>query len=716
MIVVYAEKPDVGTRIAATLGGCFINGHELTPGLLSNPKYEGMIKRERYLNGYFECKHKNKKYIVTWGYGHMAELKHAYEYDLKYKSWKEENFPFIPDEYEIRLKSSGDTKKQFKLIKDFFKDPDTEYIIAATDSDREGQNIFDYVYQLTGSKKLWKRLWISSYTEEAILEGFKNLRDSEDMKNLGLAAKCRSNADWVVGNNATVLATIKYGGYKNMVSLGRVQTPTLSILVNRELEIRNFIPETYYEIIATFKTKDGELYKGKWRRGSQDRLEKKEDAENILSKVNGHDGNVTVAETYESKENPPLLYDLSTLQMEANYLYSLSAKRTLDIAQSLYEKQYITYHRTNSRYLSTDLKPGISKIVEALPSDYKKYTGAIIKSGSELPERYYDDSKVEGHHAIIPTYMAAVNLNTEEMKIYKLVAMSFISAFLPDAIWKHKNITTEVEGETFYSSGKTLIYEGWRALYSKNTEADELPDVKVNDEVKGKKYEMLEKETRPPGRYTEKSLLYAMKTAGKHFEDPDLIEAALDHGIGTEATRANIIERIIEVGYVERKARTLFPTEKGIKTIVSIPIDELKSPELTGEWEYKLNMIAKGKYDAEKFSKEIEEFTVTMGKLLKGPKKQKQAQLICKCGSQLTEGETSFKCINYDKGECSFAVPKKIFNKTINKEMIEMLVNKSKTNTIKGWTIEEKDIIFDAALCLIKKDGKYTVDFTDLIK
>ncbi|HWJ03666.1 MAG TPA: DNA topoisomerase, partial [Verrucomicrobiae bacterium] len=453
-IVIVAEKPDVGTRLAATLGGCYINGTELKPDMLGSRKWEGIIKKERFTKGYLGCNYHGRELIVTWGFGHMAELKQAADYDPKYRRWSETLFPFIPPSYEIKLKEGAGLKKHFQLLKKFLTARDTEYIINATDADREGELIFDYIYRLSGSRKPFKRLWISSFTEEAVINGFKQLKDSEAVKALTEAGRCRAIADWLVGANFTALSTVKFGGFRNMISVGRVQTPTLALLVNRELEIQGFAPETYFELVATFLTAKGEAYLGKWQVGKTDRFKDPAAAAEVLARVEGKDGLVTKHETTTNKELPPLLYDLNTLQGDANSRFGLSAKKTLDIAQKLYENQLITYPRTNSRYLTTDLQPEISRVIKALPPEYEPWRETLLGKNLPISPRIFNNAKVESHHAIIPTYKTAKNLTPEEQKIYGLVARSLLKAFMPPAVWGNTKVVTEVAGELFYSSGR----------------------------------------------------------------------------------------------------------------------------------------------------------------------------------------------------------------------------------------------------------------------
>lgn len=719
-IVVFAEKPDIGTRLAATLGGCFINGIELRPEMVANKKYEGMIKKERTEKGFLRCRRNGKDYVVTWGFGHLAELKQAVDYDPKYSRWEEDLFPFIPEKYEIKLKEGSGIKKQFKIISELFNDKDTEYIINATDADREGELIFDYIYRLAKCKKPYKRLWLSSYTEEAIEKGFASLKEADEVIPLRDAGRCRAIADWLVGSNLTAVATLKFGGYKNMISVGRVQTPTLAILVNREREIQNFKPEPYFELVAVFETEKGEQYKGKWKGKDTDRFSDRKKAEEILAKVQGKNGTVVKCEETKSEEKPPLLYDLTTLQMEANAKYGFSAQKTLDIAQKLYENQFLTYPRTNSRYLSSDLKPEIKRILKALPSSYDPYRSNLLNQTLNYSKRIFDDDKVESHHAIIPTYKTPSNLSDDEQKIYDLVAKSLIKAFMPNAVWATTKVETEVEREIFYSSGKTLIEPGWRAVDGRtaSNEADEdeqmLPVLRKGQKVIGRKYEVVEKKTKPPARFTEKTLLAAMETAGKYVEDEELREAMKDRGLGTPATRAGIIERLIEVGYVKREKKNLVPTTKGIEVIRILPVEAIKSPSLTGEWEYKLNLIERGKASPDEFLRQIEEFTRQMVSELK---KEERTEIMreenvvgkCpKCGSPVVKNKRGWGCSNWKNG-CQFQIWAEVCGKKLTDANARQLLTKGKTSLIKGF-ISKNGKKFDAVLEL-KDDGRVSFKF-----
>lgn len=723
MVVVFAEKPDVGTRLAAILGGCFINGVELKLNMISDKRYEKMIKKERAEKGFLKCNKNGQEYVITWGFGHLGELKQAQDYDSRYKKWEEGLFPFIPEKYEIKLKEGDIIKRQFKIVSSLFNASETEYIINATDADREGELIFDYVYRLTKCRKPYKRLWLSSYTEESVEKAFATLKSSDEVISLRDAGRCRAIADWLVGSNLTAMATLKFGGYKNMISIGRVQTPTLAILVNRELEIQNFKPEPYWELVATFRTNKGELYKGKWRGQKFDRFTDYKKAQEVLSKVNGHDGVVVKHEENRSEEKPPLLYDLTTLQMDANARYGFSAQKTLDIAQKLYENQFLTYPRTNSRYLSSDLKPEIKRIIGGLPSNYEPFRNELLKQKLNYSKRIFDDSKVESHHAIIPTYKTPVNLSDDEFKIYDLVAKSILKAFLPNAVWAITKIETEVNGEIFYSSGKVLIDAGWRAVDGKvvmeqDSEDDSqqlLPALKKGDKVKGEKYEIVEKQTKPPARFTEKTLLSAMETAGKLVEDEELREAMKDRGLGTPATRAEIIERLIEVGYVKRNKKVLVPTEKGIALIKTFPIESAKSATMTGEWEYRLNLIERGKESPDKFLREIEQFTIeTVNELKKSERREiineSNAVGKCpKCGAVVVKNKKGWGCSNWKNG-CDFQIWSEVCGKKLTNTNVKELLAKGETRLIKGF-ISKNGKKFNARLEL-KDDGKLGFKFS----
>ena len=582
-ILVIAEKPSVARDIAGVLG--------------AKQKGDGCLIGEDY--------------IISWAIGHLITLANPEEYDPALKKWSRQSLPIIPG--EIKLAPVARTKSQLNILKKLMNSKDTDNIICATDSGREGELIFRYIYDYVKCKKSVQRLWISSMTQEAIKEGFANLKPSEEYDNLYESAKCRSEADWLVGINASRVYTIKYGA---LLSIGRVQTPTLNILVQRHKEIENFVPKTYFQIKAEF-----ENYSGLWTdlENNENQIFDEEKAKGIYEKLEGKTGEI-VDITVERKSQPPgLLYDLTLLQRECNRRFSYSAKNTLQIAQDLYEKRkLITYPRTDSQYLSDDMKGKCIGTIKSLPkAEYGKFID-YLTALPKLPmgKRIFNNDKVSDHHAIIPTGKTVnmASLSEGERNVYDMIVRKFLAAFYPNYLYDVTKIITQAEGENFLTQGNTVVDLGWKALFpaekSKNKDKDEeaiLPAVQ-----KGEKYEITaldlqRKETQPPKPYNEEHLLGAMENAGRFTDDEALKEQLKESGIGTPATRAAIIERIIEVGYVTRKGKNLIPTEKGIKLTEIVP-EELKSPETTGKWERGLTSISKGSMDSKRFMGSISRF------------------------------------------------------------------------------------------------------------
>lgn len=713
MIVILAEKPDIGTRLAASMGGCYINGIELKSDMVTDKKYTSLIKRERASKGYLECKLFNKKCIVTWVYGHLVELKQAKDYSDKYKNWNLNNFPFIPNNFETKIKQDNNIKQHFLLVQKLFNDPKTEYIINATDSDREGDLIFAYIYEYAKTKKPYKRLWINSYTDESIEEGMKHLKNSREMQTTIEAGKCRAISDWLIGNNFTVLATLKYGGYKNLISLGRVQTPTLAILVQREIEIKNFKKEKFYELNCTFNTKNNETYKGKIK----NKFSSKGEIDKIIKDIKNEKATIDSYNHRENIEKPPLLYDLTALQMDANKKYGFSPKETVSIVQKLYENQILTYPRTNSRYLKLDMRSQTERLLGSLQPQYKKFAQRILIKPLKYSERVFNDSKVEGHTAIMTTYKTPKSLTDNEQKIYNLVAESLLKAFMSNAIWFSVEVKTRVKNNIFISRGKTLVEKGWREIDNKEiTNVLLIPQLKKGELVSITKYDNTEKVTKPPSRITDYNILTFMECAGKYIEDETLREAIKEHGIGTVATRADIIEKLIKVKYAERKGKNLIPTQKGIDVIEKIPIEEIKSPKLTGEWEYKLSQIEKGKISSEEFLKDIKQYVLDISQKLKSqPKQELQSDIKglgkCPiCGKPVTKNKKGWGCSDWRNG-CNFQIwDNKICEKHLTEANIKQLLEKNITRTIKNF-ISKKGKKFDAKLELIYKNNKYLIEF-----
>lgn len=557
--LVVAEKPSVARDIARVLG---VNG-----------KGEGCIVGENT--------------VVTWAIGHLVTLREPDEIDDKYKKWRMDTLPILPE--CIPLKVIWKTKDQYHCVKSLMNSPDIESIVCATDSGREGELIFRYIYQLAGCHKPVKRLWISSMTDDSIKAGFEKMKPSKDYDSLYLSARCRSEADWLVGMNASRVFSLKYNA---LLSIGRVQTPTLSLIVKRDLEISSFIPEDYYELTADFGD-----YKGTWfdEKTQKSRIDSEKKAKEIETLVKGKEA-VCVESTREEKRKPPeRLYDLTTLQREANRKYGFGADKTLNIAQALYEKhKLITYPRTDSRYLTNDMEKKVEKTLLNLPEPFQSFVKAILPI--RKAERIYNEAKVSDHHAIIPTERRANlgALSADEAKIYDMIARRLVSAHYPDYVYTAAKIITDAVGQKFKSLGNMPLQEGWRALYKDDSgdkeDGEELPVINVGDKRMVKKTRVKAQKTKPPKPYTDDTLLKAMEDAGKTIEDEELREEMKDSGLGTPATRAAIITRIVQVGYAKRVGKKIESTEKG-RLLISVVPEELKSAATTGKWERALTKM-----------------------------------------------------------------------------------------------------------------------------
>ncbi len=581
-IVVVAEKPSVGRDIARVLG-CRTNG-------------DGCLIGERH--------------IVTWAVGHLITLVEPNELDPKYEKWSFDTLPILPE--TIPLKVISTTKSQYSKVKKLINDKETDSLICATDAGREGELIFRYIYEKAGCKKPFQRLWISSMTDEAITEGFRELRPGADYDGLYESARCRSKADWLVGMNASRAFTLKYN---TLLSIGRVQTPTLAILVKRRKEIENFKPEGFCTLTADFGDYSGVYFSDKLDPDTH--LKQKADAEVIAAEVKGKTGTVIQAETTRKKEAPPQLYDLTSLQRDANKMLGFTADKTLKTAQSLYEKhKALTYPRTDSRYLPPDMIPRVVQTMKLLPEAYQKYIPGALPGG-KLPvsKRTIDKTKVTDHHAIIPTAKKAdpSKFSEDERRLFDMVARRMLTAFYPWCEYDATKIVTKVEAHTFRTTGKVIVNNGWHDVpplenppKAKKKPAEEgesekpLPPLQEGDTRTVRETIIREDKTKPPAPHTDASLLAAMETAGKELDDEELVREMKGSGIGTPATRAAIIERLLKVGYAQRRGKTLNATDKGVMLIDVVP-GELSSPEMTGKWELALHKITDGEQDPERF-------------------------------------------------------------------------------------------------------------------
>jgi len=682
--LIIAEKPSMAADIARALGG---------------------FKKDA--RGFWE----SSEYMLASAVGHMASLKEPEDYDPAWKRWSQKSLPIIPSQFGLKVIPRQ--YKQYALLAALLSE--APLAINACDAGREGELIFRYISELAEYRGPTRRLWISSLTASAIKAGFASLRDGQEYNKLAAAARCRSQGDWLVGINATRAFTVKH---KELLSVGRVQTPTLGLLVNREREIRDFKPRAFWLVVAEFAALAGN-YSGRWFRGKENRLWTSQEAEDIRARVVGQPGIIFENQENRRQEAPPLLWDLTSLQREANRRWGFSAARTLSVAQKLYEgHKLLTYPRTNSRYLTPDLIPSMPKRLSALTKGgYGEYTESLLPKPPPLTGRAINPSRVRDHHAIIPTEkIPSAKLDGDDAKIYDLVARRFIAAFYPNCEWKETRVVTRVEGEDFESKGKQLVNPGWRQVEGIGNE-QLLPLLSQGESVKTLEIKVEEDVTKPPARYTEGSLLAAMEGAGKLMEDDELREAMKDSGLGTPATRAATIERLKQVEYIRVEGKTLYPTAKGEQLIELITMPALVSPELTGSWEKRLSEMELGKDDPQAFMEDVAHMARTLVAEVAASESKEITKPVrgplgsCPlCGGDVIEGKRAYGCSNWkpEAGGCKFAVWKIIAKKRITLNQAKELLTKGKTSKLKGF-VSKKGKKFSAALVI--QDGKVQFEF-----
>jgi DNA topoisomerase-3 len=717
--LVIAEKPSVARDLAAALPGSFKQAKDKT-----------------HLVG--------DDYVITWAVGHLVGLAEPDAYDPKLKKWRFADLPIIPDEFKL-VPNDERAAKQLRAIHKLMADPEIDRIVNACDAGREGELIFAYVYDTAEAKKPVQRLWLSSMTRKAIGEAFEHLRDGEEMKPLEAAARSRSEADWVVGMNATRAASIRLrAAFDGAVSLGRVQTPTLALVARREEEIRAFKPEPYWLVEARFEATGSRAYTGRYQGGK--RLPAESEAAAIVEACRDRPGEITKLEKKEERERPQLLYDLTSLQRHANTMYGFSARRTLAAAQRLYEEhKALTYPRTNSRFLTGDMIAEIKPTAELVGRGPQYRRGAEYVLGlDKLPlGRVVNDKKVQDHHAIIPTRSEhdLGRMGQDELKVYDLVAKRFLAVFHPEAVYERTRVETTVEDHIFRTSGRRLVEPGWKAVYGEeaaqprgddDSGGDQLlPRLDQGETVQTVSVESLRKETQPPRRFTDASLLAAMETAGKEVEDAELREAMKDSGIGTPATRASIIERLVDVGYLEREGRALVATEKGVQVIRLLNSHPLTSAGLTGDWEHRLGLIERGEDTRPAFMSDIVKFTTeTVQELdkLKGVRIERAKLGPCPvCGREISENRKGYSCWSREDPGCGFVIWKRKAGKSlpvaVAKELIESLKASREAGEEPGVGRTAKPVTgfrgrsgrtFRAKLKLEQvEDGKWRVDFDE---
>jgi DNA topoisomerase III len=640
--------------------------------------------------------------VVSFAVGHLVEQVDPDAYDPRFKKWKYDDLPIVPEHFKYQARDPR-AAKQLSVLHKLMADPTVTEIVNACDAGREGELIFKLILQTApkaAQGKPVKRAWFSSMTAKAIREAFDALRDDEQMQPLEHAARARSEADWLVGMNATRAATTKAGSARKVLSLGRVQTPTLAMIVTRDLAISAFVVEDYWEVEATFTLETGTTYAGMWHEGSTTRLGTADAAEAIAAAARDQAATVESLETKPQVEQAPLLYDLTTLQREANQRFGFSAQRTLSTAQALYDQhKLLTYPRTSSRYLTGDmiaqLKPTASAVGAAAPvyADGARFVLNLDK----LPlGRVVNDAKVGDHHAIIPTEgdHDLSRLSRDEARVYDMVARRFLAVFHPPARFERTVVETRCASHLFRSRGKVMIEAGWRAVYGEEADAPKaetpkadaegteperevsLPPLKVDQAVACTTAEALAKHTKPPGRYSESTLLRAMETAGKMVDDDEAADAMKDAGLGTPATRAATIERLIDAEYIEREGRQLRATEKAVGLITMLGDHVLTRPDLTGQWEQKLNRIERGEEKHEDFQREIEQFTRDVVAWFADKEKadlrvERRVLAPCPtpgCEGQIVEYPKSYGCNTYqskDEPGCGYTLWKTQNGKTL---------------------------------------------------
>lgn len=676
MYLVIAEKPSVSQSIAKVIGA-----------------YK---KQEGYLEG--------KDCIVSWCLGHLAEYVGPEGYEEKLKNWKFEDLPVFPDTWKLAV--AKDKKDQFKVLKALLNRNDVEYVVNACDAGREGELIFKRVYDLSGSRQPVKRLWISSMEDSAINAGFQNLKDAREYENLANASVCRAQADWLIGMNATRAYTTKY--YKKL-TVGRVQTPTLFMLVERAKQIEEFQKQKYFNVsldLGVFQVEKQKIFD-------------ETAAKNLAKACDGKAAVITAVEKTEKRINPPKLYDLTTLQREANRYYGLTAKKTLNLAQSLYEKKLITYPRTDSQYLTEDMAQSCRQVIEAI----------IPELGLDNPfadpmeahvKQVLNSKKVTDHHAIIPTMevtkASQMDLSGEEVHLMRLIGMRLIEAVGTPYVYEETVVKATCEGEEFLAKGKVEKAAGWREYEELDTagrqkdESKVLPEVSQDQTFSDVKADITEHYTSPPKAYSEDTLLSAMETAGnKEFD-----EETEKKGLGTPATRANIIEKLVYGGYASRKGKQILPTENG-KSLVEVLPDYLKSASMTAEWENQLLEIEQGKRSPEEFMNGIRALVLQIldsCKNITGEESQRFQQResvgTCPvCGSLMYEGKKNFYCSNR---ECSFSLWKENrylekMEKTIDLKMAAQLLKNGRVHA-KDFYSAKKNMYFEADLIMDIQDGR----------
>ncbi|BCB03759.1 DNA topoisomerase III [Bacillus sp. KH172YL63] len=721
MKVVIAEKPDQGATLAKPF---------------SHRKRQGYI--EIHPNAVFP-----KGAYITWAVGHLFQLQAPEKYDSKWKKWTLEDLPLIPHRFQYELQRAK--AKQFSVIKELLHKKEVTEIIHAGDAGREGELIIRNIISMSKVQKPMKRLWISSLTEKSIVAGFEGLREEAEMRPLYFEAYSRACADWLVGMNASRVYSIllKQQGMSDVFSAGRVQTPTLALIVKRDEEIDRFKSEPFWEVKASFKM-DDHIYEGTWEKDGESRINSRELAEKIASFCESKPAGVAEMKTERKEFAPPLLFNLSALQSTINKMYKFSPKKTLDTLQKLYQKGIVSYPRSDSQYVTKGEAETFPEILGKL-KEFSPYNKWIPTPNESLMnnKRFVNDAKVSDHYAIIPTEQVTdpASLSPDEKKIYDVVVKRFIAAHHDKAVINYTTIKTLVDGRAeFISKGKQILQEGWRQVLIQTDEKEDeplLPPVKENDSGIVKKIDIKEGKTQPPKRYTEGQLITLMKTAGKYM-DNDELEKVLKktEGLGTEATRAGIITMLKDRQYIDIQKNIVYPTDKAKVLIRAIGDNVLASAEMTAKWEQRLQKIGKGQASAPDFMEKVkvlnerlvasaleESKTWSFSDLdtgsiqrpagKKGKRASKTSLGAClKCGGKVIDKGKFYGCANYQKSKCSFTISKTILQKRITQAVVKKVLSEGKSDRIDGFKKGEKE--FSAYLSWDRTQQKIQFQF-DLV-
>lgn len=697
---------------------------------------------------------------ITWCLGHLVELEEPHHYNQAWRRWSSDLLPMVPERFELRVRA--DARERFDVVRRLLCDPAVTEVINACDAGREGELIFRYVYEAAGSRAPVRRLWLASLTESAIRDAWGRLRPSKRLDPLADAARCRSESDWLVGLNATRAMTClaRQAGGGRVLSVGRVQTPTLAMIVGRDKEIQAFVPETFWQVKADFEVDQGDgvaRWQGTWfrpaGRAEQDRSDEAEDRSGkeapraerldteeralaLAAAVVGQPGRLERSETRRIVDRPPLLYDLTSLQRRANQRYGLSADRTLEIAQALYERhKLITYPRTDARYLTPDQIPELPQIAEGLQSmpPYAEHVGGVLdrwERGKRPGRRVVNAEEVGDHHAILPTGRPAhkLGLNPDEKRVFDLVARRFLAVLSDDALFDRTTLVVAVDAPhvdgiepppRFRAKGRVCVQEGWRAVDPPGRSKElELPRLSPDQQVLTADSEVVQGVTRPPRPHDDASILKAMETAGRALDDAALKRALRGSGLGTPATRAAILNTLLQRGFVERRGRELRATERGVALIEAIPADELKSAQLTGEWERRLAAIERGQESRERFMADVVAHVRVMirdiavaeppsGPAFAAPADGKPVGSCPRCQAPVVERAKVYPCTG-----CGLVVFKTMSGRAISRRMVSELLSSGRTRIYKGFRSKRTGKDFEAGLC-IRDDFSVGLYFDD---